>query len=122
MDFTQAFRQVKLSLGVEISPEREAAFLVTLLPKGYTAGEVKIAASALCTCPVLDDKLRYGGTLTPADFRRMIEPDEAAAKAGKLYAWHEAMAMWTKAGEPVPFPGSMFEWVDTDDGKRLRLK
>jgi len=55
-------------------PLRQKALKRRLEQRGYTKGEILYAVDQLADDPELDDKLRYGGDLSAADFRRVIEP------------------------------------------------
>lgn len=67
-------------LAIEVQPNvaddqlRMAALKRRLRKRGYTRGELLYATDRLADDPELDDKIRYGGTLSGADFRRVIEP------------------------------------------------
>lgn len=55
-------------------PLRQKALRRRLEKRDYTLGEILYAVDQLADDPELDDKLRYGGDLSAADFRRVIEP------------------------------------------------
>lgn len=55
-------------------PLRQKALRQRLEKREYTKGEILYAVDRLADDPELDDKLRYGGDLSAADFRRVIEP------------------------------------------------
>lgn len=53
---------------------RKKALYARLKKREYSVGEILYAVDQLADDPELDDKLRYGGDLSAADFRRVIEP------------------------------------------------
>jgi len=67
-------------LALEVQPDiteqplRQKALKRRLEERGYSKGEILFAVDQLADDPELDDKLRYGGDLSAADFRRVIEP------------------------------------------------
>lgn len=90
---------VELALGVEIGEERRVAIVRVLLKRGYTRVDLEHAADELSADPKLDDKLRYGGALTAADFRRVIEGgDDAPSRRLMTYAEANADAMRLRIG------------------------
>ena len=85
--------QVELALGVELSPERRAAIVRTLLAKRYRRVELERAALALSADVELDRKLRFGGAFSAADFSRLIDGDpEAKGRHVRLMTYAEANA------------------------------
>lgn len=105
---------MELALGVALADERRLAVVRTLVARGYTRADLEYATSELAADPSLDAKLRYGGALTAADFRRVIEGDaqttgrrllsydEAVADALRLRIGLEHYAPVFVAGEPKP--------------------
>ena len=73
-------RDALTRLALEVQPDireqplRQKALKRRLQKRGYTKGEILYAVDELADDPELDDKLRYGGDLSAADFRRVIEP------------------------------------------------
>lgn len=67
-------------LSLEVQPDilddqaRKKALYARLRKREYTTGEILYAVDELSDDPELDEKLRYGGDLSAADFRRVIEP------------------------------------------------
>ncbi|MEM6783584.1 MAG: hypothetical protein AAF624_07605 [Bacteroidota bacterium] len=105
---------VELALGVALADERRLAVVRALAERGYTRADLEQAATELAADPSLDAKLRYGGALTAADFRRVIEGDtqttgrrlltydEAVADALRLRIGLEHYMPVFIAGEPKP--------------------
>ena len=71
----RAIAQVSLALGVELSPERQAAVAKALIGRRYSRLDLDRAALALSADVELDAKLRYGGAFSAADFARVIDGD-----------------------------------------------
>lgn len=111
----QAINQVVLSMGLDVSPERKAAIALAVTGAGYTAAQVKLAAQALCLDVDLDAKLRYGYTLTAADFRRVIEGEAGEVAKARLYTYREACAFHGRQGEGAVWPFEPVE-VERRDG------
>ena len=87
----RALAQVSLALGVELSAERRAAVAKALLARGYSRVDLDRAALALSADARLDDKLRYGGALSAADFARAIE-GEGSEPGVRLMTREQALA------------------------------
>lgn len=94
-------------LALEVQPsiiERDArlgALVRRLQKRSYSKGEILYAVDELADNPDLDDKLRYGGDLSAADFRRVIEPIRETRRrlmSGEILTEGE---MW-RAAETVP--------------------
>ena len=66
---------MSLALGVELSPERQAAVAKALIGRRYSRLDLDRAALALSADVELDAKLRYGGAFSAADFARVIDGD-----------------------------------------------
>lgn len=113
----QAIDQVTLSMGIAISAERQAAMALALLSESYTEAEIQMAARDLCSDTVLDDKLRFGYTLTPADFKRVIMGAGGEAARSKLYTHAEALA-WRDRHGRTDWP---FERVDVEGKPMFRI-
>lgn len=88
-------------LSLEVQPDilddqaRKKALYARLRKREYTKGEILYAVDELSDDPELDEKLRYGGDLSAADFRRVIEPireTRRRLKAGQVLTedevWH----------------------------------
>lgn len=95
----------RLALEVQPSitedPLRQKALFQRLQKREYSKGELLYAIDQLADDPDLDDKLRYGGDLSAADFRRIIEPIRATRERlvnGKVLTEDE---VW-QAVETVP--------------------
>ena len=75
-ELTDALTRLALEVQPDIrdQPLRQKALRQRLEQRGYTKGEILYAVDELADGPELDDKLRYGGDLSAADFRRVIEP------------------------------------------------
>lgn len=75
-ELTDALTRLALEVQPSIreQPLRQKALRRRLEKREYTLGEVLYAVDQLADDPELDDKLRYGGDLSAADFRRVIEP------------------------------------------------
>lgn len=71
----------------------------------WTRGEFIAAAHQLTFSVKLRDEIRFGRTLTPADFREVIEGDKPheSIKRHRLYTYHEAMDRWQRMGNPGIF-------------------
>jgi len=94
-------------LSLEVQPDilddqaRKKALYARLRKREYSKGEVLYAVDELSDDPELDEKLRYGGDLSAADFRRVIEPireTRRRLKGGKILTEEE---VW-QAVETVP--------------------
>lgn len=94
-------------LSLEVQPDilddtaRKKALYARLRKREYTLGEILYAVDELADDPQLDEKLRYGGDLSAADFRRVIEPvreTRQRLKGGKVLIEEE---VW-KAVETIP--------------------
>lgn len=118
----QALNIVELSMGLELSDERRTAIVIAVQSQEYTRAQVMLAARDLCSDTELDEKLRYGGAFTAADFKRVIESDESNANLGKLYGYWEARAYWERLGAPGTFPDSLFRTVNDNGETKYRLK
>lgn len=75
-ELTRALTRLALEVqpSIQEQPLRQKALRARLEKRGYTLGEILYAVDELADDPELDDKLRYGGDLSAADFRRVIEP------------------------------------------------
>lgn len=77
---TRVLKSALSRLALEVQPAimenraRQKALFERLQKRDYTRGEILFAVDRLADDPELDDKLRYGGDLSGADFRRVIEP------------------------------------------------
>lgn len=96
-----------------------AAVLASAQPP-WSRAALQEAGRALASDPTLDDKVRYGRPITPADFERQRRGDERAERGedgeervittlrgfalkvarAKLYSFAEAKGLWEAAGEP----------------------
>jgi hypothetical protein len=63
-------RDVALAYDLDLTDERRAIIARALDGQGFTPEQLEACAHRLMASETLDDKLRYGGTLTPADFVR----------------------------------------------------
>ena len=98
--------------GHEASAERVATLAAALSDpeERWTQPELEAAARALARCPRLGEAIRYGRTVTLADFERMRTGDAGAGRE-RLVGYYEALRQWQRAGSPGRFPGSLFEVV-----------
>jgi len=94
-------------LSLEVQPDilddqaRKKALYARLRKREYSKGEILYAVDELADDPELDEKLRYGGDLSAADFRRVIEPireTRRRLKGGKILTEEE---VW-QAVETIP--------------------
>lgn len=67
----------------DMSGARLQALVSYLADQGWSAAELTLAADRLPRDDRLDQKIRYGGRLTPADFGRVIEGAEEVADSIK---------------------------------------
>ena len=71
-----AIRAAMLKVVYLMEPDMEGdrfrAMVQYLADQDYTAAELAFAAGRLPRDPELDEKIRYGGRVTPADFERVI--------------------------------------------------
>lgn len=77
---------------IKDQPLRQKALRKRLEKRDYSKGEILYAVDELADDPELDDKLRYGGDLSAADFRRVIEPIRSTRKrliGGKMLTEEE---------------------------------
>lgn len=133
------------ALGHRMDAGRIATVAMILAASDWTPAELNEAAKVLATDPKLRDSLRYGGTITPADFedvRRGEETDDGErtittirgyalrVKRERLMDYQEAMGLWTAAGCPgvfgnalgARFDGAMFEPVVVEGEGRPRWR
>ena len=101
---------------------RETAEVLASAAEPWSVAALREAARALASSPELDDKIRYGRPITPADFERVRRGDEKRVGEGdemrvittrsgyalkvaraKLYTYAEALGIWKSAGEPGVF-------------------
>lgn len=131
--------------GIELGEERLATVAMMVAAAGWKAAELREAAQVLALDPDLRDSVRYGRTLSPADFEavrqgrvRRTEDGEvtehtAASRRiarARLMSFNEARAAWQRMGSPgrfsdsrtVGYPDSAFEVVDVDGKAFFRLK
>ena len=108
----QAVARVCALHGHEASAERVATLASALADpeERWTQPELESAARALARCPRLGEAIRYGRTVTLADFERMRTGDAGAGRE-RLVGYYEALRQWQRAGSPGRFPGSLFEVV-----------
>ena len=126
-DAEDALALVMGALGHRMDPGRIATVALILAGSGWTRAELDAAARVLAVSPKLRDALRYGGTLTPADFEDVrrgeerTERDEEGeervittlrgyalrVKRERLFTYAEAMGVWTSAGSPGRFGDSV---------------
>lgn len=80
---------------------RKKALYARLRKREYSFGELIYAVDRLADDPDLDEKIRYGGDLSAADFRRVIEPIQTTRKRLLTTKLLTKSEMWT-AIETVP--------------------
>ena len=119
-ELLEAVAHVALAVGIDIAPERRAYMATALAEQGMSQAELRAVVRGLVASPELDDKIRYGRTLTVADFVRMRGDLEGPAATARLLTWHEALRAWQRAGSPGAFPGDTYQQVTTPEGIRFR--
>lgn len=93
------------------------ALYLRLRERGYTRGELILAFDRLMDDIYLDEKIRYGGDLSGADFKRIIEPIRKARRQlldGRLLTESE---MWETI-DTVPDLTREDFGVGSDEGDR----
>lgn len=93
-----AFYDIEQTLGLDVGAERRAAMTEVLRDK-LTRAQLVEAVELLKIDRDLDDKIRYGRTLTPADFFRVLEHDGGSSK---LYEYRDAADLMTKGAQFAP--------------------
>ncbi|MEO1633030.1 MAG: hypothetical protein AAFU38_19840, partial [Bacteroidota bacterium] len=148
-DAEEAVMLVAGLLGHAVAPLRLNDLAPVIAAQGWTVAEINMAARVLASDPKLRDHIRFGGTITPADFAEVRKGQETTVgydddrrvvttlsgfalqvRRSRLYGHAEALALWKAAGEPGRFansrqftyPDAMFDLVDTPDGARFKLK
>lgn len=146
-DAEAAVGVVMAALGHAMEPDRIATVAMIVASTDWMQAELVEAARALAVDPKLRDSLRYGGTITPADFedvRRGTETKDEdrilttisgfalRVRRQRLYTYAEAFGLWNAAGAVGPLAdsfdatcsGAMFEpvRVEGEDKPRWRLK
>lgn len=144
-DVSIALKVVMAAHGREMDPGRIKTVAMLILDQGWKRAELEAASRVLASDPGLRDTLRYGGTITPADFETVRRADEKTVGEGedkrvivtrsgfalkvaraRLYDYAEAMGIWRAAGESGPFgtdsgryPDAMFEAVKVEGQERV---
>ena len=95
-DILDVISMLCLTLGIDLSEDRQAA-LALALDGRMTQGELTEACEHLALSSELSEKLRYGGSLTPADF---LSTKKATRSSG-------AIRMEARRDAPLPPPGSI---------------
>jgi len=121
-DLGAALKRLSLEVQPDIldQPLRKKALYARLKKREYSKGEILYAVDQLADDPELDDKLRYGGDLSAADFRRVIEPireTRRRLKEGKILTQEE---VWD-AVETVPELGREDFGACRDEQKQRRF-
>lgn len=78
-----ALLKVAYLMEPDMSSERLQAMVAYVADEGWSAAELAHAAERLPRDERLDEKIRYGGRLTPADFERVIEGAKEVAETIK---------------------------------------
>lgn len=73
MQYNDAITKVALALGVEVNADHRIAIMAGLVNARVTGDDALKAASVLLHDHELDNKLRYKGRLSAADFLRALE-------------------------------------------------
>lgn len=117
-----AVRRVVVALGLDVDADRASALAILLCdaPEPWTVAALDAAARALSYDVWFRETVRFGGTVTPADFERMRSDEHAPAsvQAVRLHTYAEAVAACQKAGA-TPIPTALFEMVPVEGGKPL---
>jgi len=118
-----AVRRVVVALGLDVDAHRIAALAALLAdaPESWTVAALDAAASALCFDTWFRETVRFGGTVTPADFERMRTGESAApgVAAARLHTYAEAVAACHKAGVVDGVPTALFDLVPVEGAKPL---
>lgn len=122
-DALAAVRRVVVLLGLDVDAERIAVLAAALAgdeDAPWTVAALQAAAAALGKDVWFRETVRYGGTLTPADFERMRQGETAPAsvQAAQLHTYAEAVAACHKVGA-TPVPTALFDMVPVPDAKPL---
>lgn len=135
-DAAQALGAVMSALGHEMAADR-IRFVAEVVAAGdWTRAEIRAAVNVLARDTKLRDHIRYGGTITPADFEGARAGEERVEEGGvgepdrvittlrgyalkvrraRLYDHAEAFGLWNTAGQP----GALSDAVRTDGTLRV---
>lgn len=92
-----ALARLSLYTGWAPTPERLAAVASYLVARGYTRAQIALAVNALAEDEELNRALRFPeGTVTPADFRRVIDAPDGPAARARLYTHAEAVDLYSR--------------------------
>jgi hypothetical protein len=106
--------RLRVDLGLGLKPDRMKALAARLVEAGYTRAALAHAGQALAFDEPLTRALRYPeGTVTPADFARVLGDADGPARRAKLYTYRQALTEHDRTGGG-PFPGAAWVRVDAD--------
>lgn len=148
-DALDALAAVMGALGHRMDAGRIQTVALVVADQGWTKAELRAATRALASSPALRDHIRYGGTITPADFEAARTSEERTVgegeerrqiitirgyaltvRRGRLYRHAEAFALWQQMGEPGRFSDSLqqryadsaFEAVRVEGDEAIRFR
>lgn len=120
-DAEEAVVAVMSALGHEMAPDRIGYVAEIVAAGDWTRAEIRATVNVLARDTKLRDHIRFGGTITPADFegaRSGEDRTERGADGGpdrvittlrgfalkvrrnRLYSFAEARGLWDAAGQP----------------------
>lgn len=123
-DVAQALEMVMAGHGRSMDEGRIKTVALLVLDQGWKRAELQAAARVLANDPEVRDHLRYGGTISSADFEAVRRGDERRERGedgepdrvittlrgyalkvrrNRLYTHPEAFGLWVAAGQPGSF-------------------